>query len=59
VAPAVVQVRRDVPLPKKLRTELPSAPCDPAALVELSDRWGLDSSVGRLLQACQLAAAVR
>ncbi len=53
VAPTVVQVRRDVPVRRRLRTELPSESRDPAGLVKLCDRWGLDSSVGRLLQACQ------
>ncbi len=53
VAPTVTKVRLDVPLPPRLATELPRAPRDPAALVELADRWGLDSSVGRVLQACQ------
>jgi 5'-3' exonuclease len=53
VAPTVVQVRRDVPLRRSPRTELPAAPRHPAALVDLCDRWGLNSSVGRLLQACQ------
>ena len=53
VAPTVVQVRRDVPTRRRLRTELPSESRDPAGLVKLCDRWGLDSSVGRLLQACQ------
>lgn len=55
VAPTVVQVRRDVPVRRRLRTELPSESRDPAGLVKLCDRWGLDSSVGRLLQACQSA----
>ncbi|MGI8529702.1 MAG: 5'-3' exonuclease [Geodermatophilaceae bacterium] len=53
VAPTAVQVRRDVPVRRRLRTELPSESRDPAGLVKLCDRWGLDSSVGRLLQACQ------
>jgi len=52
MAPTVVQVRRDLPLPEP-RSALPAAPADPEALVELCDRWGLDSSVGRLLQACR------
>jgi len=54
VAPTVVLVRRDVPLPD-LHTELPSAPADAAELVTLTDRWGLDSSVGRMLQAWRTA----
>jgi len=55
VAPTVVQVRRDAPLRRNLSTDLPSEPHNPKALVELCDRWGLDSSVGRLLQACRSA----
>ena len=54
VAPAVVQTVRDLPLPDvddRVRPE----PREPAALVELSDRWGLDSSVNRVL--ASMAAA--
>jgi 5'-3' exonuclease len=47
-AKTVVQVALDVPVPK-LRTEIPREPADPGALVELCDRWNLDSPVGRLL----------
>jgi len=53
VAPTVVDVRRDAPVRRNLHTALPAVPRDPEALLELSDRWGLDTSVGRLLQACQ------
>jgi len=54
VAPQVVQVARDVPIPD-LDTRLPRAPREPEALVELADRWNLDSPLNRLLNA--LAAA--
>lgn len=57
VAPTVVQVRRDVPVRRSLNAQLPTTPADPEALVELCDRWGLDSSVGRLLSALQAVAA--
>lgn len=48
VAPAVVRVATDAPLPAYDDT-LPTAPRDPDALVELADRWGLDSPLNRLL----------
>lgn len=46
----VVRVRTDVPLPE-LDVTLPREPVDPAALVALSERWGLDSALNRLLSA--------
>ncbi|MEU7027446.1 5'-3' exonuclease [Streptomyces sp. NPDC015232] len=48
VAPEVVRVARDVPLPE-FSAELPSAPRDPEALAALVERWGLGGAVGRLL----------
>jgi 5'-3' exonuclease len=48
VAPTVVQVAHDVPLPS-YDDQLPTQPKDPARLVELSERWGLDSPLNRLL----------
>ncbi|MET9952541.1 5'-3' exonuclease [Streptomyces sp. NPDC006339] len=48
VAPAVVRVARDVPLPE-FSAALPKAPRDPAALSALVERWGLGGAVGRLL----------
>jgi 5'-3' exonuclease len=48
----VVRVRTDVPLPE-LDLTLPHEPADPAALVELSERWGLDAPLNRLLSALQ------
>ncbi|MER7517598.1 5'-3' exonuclease [Streptomyces sp. NPDC126499] len=48
VAPAVVRVARDVPLPE-FSAALPKAPRDPAALAGLVERWGLGGAVGRLL----------
>jgi len=50
VAPAVVQVARDAPVPA-LDARLPQTPRDPEALVELADRWNLDSPLNRLLAA--------
>ncbi|MEU6929969.1 5'-3' exonuclease [Streptomyces sp. NPDC046385] len=48
VAPTVVRVAQDVPLPD-FSPALPSAPRDPAALAALVERWGLGGAVGRLL----------
>jgi hypothetical protein len=39
-----------VPLPE-LTLTIPREPVDPKALVELSERWGLDSALNRLLSA--------
>ena len=47
-AAPVVRVREDVPLPE-IDDRIPSEPRDPAALVELSQRWALDSALNRLL----------
>ncbi|MBE7699895.1 5'-3' exonuclease [Oerskovia sp. Sa1BUA8] len=55
VAPLVVQVARDAPLPA-VPDDVPSAPADAAALDGLAARWGLRSSVDRVLEAF---AAVR
>jgi 5'-3' exonuclease len=49
-APAVARVRTDCPLPA-LDDTLPSAPAHPEALVELAERWNLDSPLNRLLSA--------
>jgi 5'-3' exonuclease len=48
VAPEVVRVANDVPLPD-LTTALPRAPRDPAALDALAARWNLGGSLRRLL----------
>jgi 5'-3' exonuclease len=50
----VVAVAADAPVPEP-GGMLPSRPADPAALAGLDERWGLGSSLGRLLSA--LAAA--
>lgn len=50
VAPQVVLVRRDCPLPDVSAT-LPAAPADPQRLAELATRWGLQSAVNRLREA--------
>jgi 5'-3' exonuclease len=52
IAPIVVAVRTDVPLPDHDDT-LPHQPRDPATLVELGDRWNLDASLNRVLNAFQ------
>ena len=56
VAPAVTRVVRDLPLPA-LDAALPRSPRDPARLLELSDRWGLESPLERFLQALEIAHA--
>ncbi|MGW5044084.1 5'-3' exonuclease [Streptomyces griseoluteus] len=48
LAPKVVRVADDVPLPE-VDTALPHTPRDPAALDALAARWGLGSSLQRLL----------
>ncbi|MGB8652314.1 MAG: 5'-3' exonuclease [Mycobacteriales bacterium] len=54
VAPAVSRVVRDLPLPD-VDDALPRSPTNPAALVALSDRWGLDSALERFLKALEVA----
>ncbi|WP_265522818.1 5'-3' exonuclease [Oerskovia flava] len=50
VAPTVVHVVRDAPL-GEVADVVPSVPTDPVALDALAERWGLRSSVDRLLTA--------
>lgn len=52
VAPKVVAVVRDLDLGAPDLT-LPRTPADPAAVAALSERWGLDSPVERVLAALQ------
>ncbi len=56
VAPAVTRTVRDLPIPE-LDDALPRMPRDPGRLVELSDRWGLDSPLDRLLAALEVASS--
>ncbi len=56
VAPAVTRVVRDLDLPDVDDT-LPRVPVDAEALVTLTDRWGLDAPVERLLRALETAHA--
>ncbi|MFJ2807283.1 5'-3' exonuclease H3TH domain-containing protein [Kitasatospora sp. NPDC087271] len=49
VAPTVVRVALDAPLPA-FDPALPHEPLDPMTLEELSTRWGLGSSLDRLLE---------
>ncbi|MBF9068566.1 5'-3' exonuclease [Streptacidiphilus fuscans] len=51
VAPKVVQVATDVPIPADLDPTLPREPRDPQALHDLAARWGLGSSLTRVLDA--------
>ena len=48
---SVVPVRTDVPVPADLDTSVPGHVTDPETLVALVDRWGLASSMNRLLNA--------
>ena len=50
VASDVTRVRTDCPLPTA-DDRLPTEAEDPERLVELVDRWGVESSVNRLLTA--------
>ena len=50
VAPGVVRVAPDAPV-GDVDDTIPLTPADPAALVALSERWGLTSSVTRLVTA--------
>lgn len=50
VAPAVVRVLRDLPLPP-LDDAVPRTPADPEALVALAERWGVTGAVTRLVDA--------
>ncbi len=50
VAPMVVAVAKDAPLPS-YDDAIPRLPRDPDRLVELSQRWGLDSPLNRVLAA--------
>ena len=56
VAPAVTRTVRDLAVPA-LDDALPGSPRDPQRLVALSDRWGLDSPLDRLLAALEVAHA--
>ncbi len=53
VAPTVVQVAQDVPVPSGLDTTLPAHPLEPERLLDLADRWNLESPVNRVLNAFQ------
>jgi len=57
VAPAVTAVVTDVPVPA-YDGAVPSTPEDPERLLALSKRWGLDSSLNRVLTAFGAQATV-
>ncbi|GGK01863.1 5'-3' exonuclease [Pilimelia anulata] len=55
VAPGVVNVVRDVPLPAH-DADLPAVPADPDRLVELAQRWNIAGPARRLVDALVTAA---
>jgi len=55
VAPKVVQVALDAPVPDH-DPKLPTVPKDPDRLMALAEKWGLASSVRRLVDACASVA---
>ncbi len=56
VAPRVVDVRTDAPVPGGFRTALPTAVADPDALARLADDLPIASPLGRLLGALGIAS---
>jgi 5'-3' exonuclease len=50
VAPAVVRVALDAPV-ARVDARVPATPSDPERLVALAERWGLSSSVARVVRA--------
>lgn len=57
-APTVVEVACDVPI-GEVDDALPTAPADPELLEQLSERWGLGTSVKRVLRALDTARTRR
>ncbi|GLZ31642.1 5'-3' exonuclease [Lentzea sp. NBRC 105346] len=53
VAPTVVRTALDAPVILDRDDAVPSAPADPVRLKELTERWGLGSSVPRLINAME------
>lgn len=56
VAPTVVRVATDIPLPEQ-DTTLPAAPADPAAFTALAERWNATGPADRMLTALAGTAA--
>lgn len=57
-APAVVRGRTDAPV-EALEDTVPAEPADPGALVALADRYGLEPSFNRVLNAMAAARSAR
>ena len=57
-APAVARVRTDAPVSEH-DDRLPAAPADPEGLVELAEKWNLDSPLNRMLGALAAVAGAR
>ena len=51
VAPGVVNVVRDAPIPSDLDSRVPAAPADPDALSDLAQRYGVENPVSRVVSA--------
>jgi hypothetical protein len=49
----VVRLRQDVPVPDH-NADLPAAPVDPVRATRLAERWGVTSSLGRLVEALRV-----
>lgn len=54
VAPSVINVVTDIPI-KDDATHLPLTPADPKRVSELAEKWGLNSSITRLVEAVTAA----
>lgn len=52
IAPKVVQVARDVPLPQ-INLAMPKAPLDLSAIYQFKERYGLGASIDRLISALE------
>ena len=55
-APTVVRVATDAPVHTDRPDTIPHTPADPQRLTDLGHRWGLGSSVGRLINALERAS---
>jgi len=54
VAPKVVAVAQDVPIPDGFDDKLPLSPADPDRVDALAEKWGIETSVRRVTDALAL-----